>query len=88
MRPCLRYALLTVTTLLGLATVPTRGADAELERPKPLVEMTTAEWWRLRPAHAVAVVPPAMAPRTRVAAPIPEERRNVRVVYPGLVEAR
>lgn len=88
MHPCLRLALLTATTLAGLATVPTRGADAQLERPRPLVPMTAADRWRLRPTQPVAVVSAGALPHLRAAGPIPDERRSVRQVYPALVEVR
>lgn len=87
MKTWLRLAILAATTFAGLATVPTRGDDVHLERPKPPVPMTGAERWRLRPTQ-VAVIVPAAAPRKRAATVIPEERRNVRLVYPALVEAR
>ena len=88
MKPCLRFAILAATTLAGLATVPTQGADGSLERPKPLVQMSGAERWRLRPTQ-VAVVPMSTGSvRARAASAIPEDRRNVRQVYPALVEAR
>lgn len=87
--PWLRLAILSTTTLAGLATVPTRGEDARLERPRPLVQMTGAERWRLRPAQGLAVAPSTTGSvRTRAASAIPDERRNVRQVYPSLVEAR
>lgn len=88
MNPRLRLAILATTTLAGLATVPTEGADGHLERPKPLVQMTGAERWRLRPAQPMAVPATTGGARARAAAAIPEERRHVRQVYPALVEAR
>ncbi|MDP4021811.1 hypothetical protein Q8W71_04160 [Methylobacterium sp. NEAU 140] len=89
MKSWLRLAILAATTFAGLATVPTRGDDVHLERPRPPVPMTGAERWRLRPTQVAAIVPAAAAaPRKRTATVIPEERRNVRLVYPALVEAR
>ncbi|KNY22920.1 hypothetical protein AKJ13_09860 [Methylobacterium sp. ARG-1] len=74
-------------TLAGLATVPTEGADRHLERPKPPVPMASAERWRLRPTE-VAVPVTTGSLRRRTATAIPEDRRNVRLVYPALVEPR
>ncbi|SFL93281.1 hypothetical protein SAMN05192568_101454 [Methylobacterium pseudosasicola] len=74
-------------TLAGLATVPTEGADRHLERPKPPVPMASAERWRLRPTEVVVPVTTGSL-RKRAETAIPEERRNVRFVYPALVEAR
>ena len=88
MKPCLRFAILATTTLAGLATVPTEGADGHLERPKPLVQMAGAERWRLRPTQAAVVPATAGGVRARATSPIPDERRHVREVYPALVEAR
>lgn len=88
MNPRLRFAILAITTLAGLATVPTEGADGHLERPKPLVQMTGAERWRLRPTQAAVATAATGGVRARLAAPIPDERRHVRQVYPALVEAR
>ena len=89
MHPCLRLALLVTTTLAGLATVPTKGEDVHLERPKPLVPMTNAERWRLRPTQTSIALPSVTGSiRVRAATAIPEERRNVRQVYPALTEAR
>ncbi len=74
-------------TLVGLAIVPTQGADGHLERPKPRVQMPAAERWHLRPSQPAA-------PGTtgsiggRVETPIPADRRAVRFVYPALNEAR
>ncbi len=88
MTPCLRFAILATATLAGLATVPTEGADGSLERPKPLLPVSGVERWRLRPTQ-VSVVPASTGSvRTRAASAIPEDRRNVRQVYPALVEAR
>ena len=88
MNRCLRVAILATTTLAGLATVPTKGADGSLERAKPLVQMTGAERWRLRPTQGAVVPGTTGSLRPRTAAAIPEERRHVRQVYPALVEAR
>ncbi|APT34088.1 hypothetical protein MCBMB27_04797 [Methylobacterium phyllosphaerae] len=85
-RPRARLVLLTVLTLAGLATVPTEGADRHLERPKPRVALQAAERWRLRPTESVVTVTGSVRRRPETA--IPEDRRNVRLVYPALVEAR
>jgi hypothetical protein len=82
-----RYGLLALITLAGLATVPTEGADRHLERSKPPVPMASAERWRLRPTE-VAVPVTTGSLRRRAATAIPEDRRNVRFVYPALVAAR
>lgn len=82
-----RYVLLIALTLAGLATVPTEGADRHLERPKPRVAIQAAERWRLRPTEP-AVAATTGSIRKRPATAIPEDRRNVRLVYPALIEAR
>ncbi|SDA29655.1 hypothetical protein SAMN02799622_04555 [Methylobacterium sp. UNC378MF] len=82
-----RFALLAAMTLVGLATVPTEGADRHLERPKPRIALQAAERWRLRPTEP-AVVTMTGSIRQRPETAIPEERRNVRLVYPALIEAR
>jgi hypothetical protein len=79
--------MLVAMTLVGLATVPTRGADSHLERPKPRVSVPAADLWRLRPAEPILPSTTGSISR-RGAAPIPEERRKVRHVYPALVEPR
>lgn len=81
-----RFALLALMTLAGLATAPSNGADAHLERPKPRVPMPAAERWRLRPSDP-ATPGTTGSIRGRPQSPIPESRR-VRVVYPALIEAR
>ncbi|MGH1571602.1 hypothetical protein ACRAWG_14110 [Methylobacterium sp. P31] len=83
----LRFATLAAMTLAGLATVPTEGADRHLERPKPHIPMPSAERWRLRPTEP-ALVSTTGSIRKRPEAAIPENRRNVRLVYPALIEAR
>ncbi|WP_375457490.1 hypothetical protein [uncultured Methylobacterium sp.] len=88
LNPCLRLAILATTALAGLATVPTHGADATLSRDRQPVAMTGADRWRLRPTQTSAVLPAASHPRLRPAMPIPEERRQVRQVYPAFTEAR
>ncbi|MCJ2049623.1 hypothetical protein [Methylobacterium sp. J-070] len=87
LRPPAHLALLTVMTLAGLATVPTQGADGHLERPKPRVQVPAADRWRLRPTE------PVMPSTTgsiggRGETAIPADRRNVRLVYPALIERR
>jgi hypothetical protein len=87
-RPSLtRLALLATMTFAGLATVPTEGADAHLERPKPRVQMPAADRWRLRPTEPILPSTTGSI-RKRPESAIPEERRNVRLVYPALLEAR
>jgi len=86
-RSLARIVLLSLVTLTGLATVPSKGADAHLERPKPRVPMPAADRWRLRPA--VSAMPSTTGSiRSRNETPIPESRRRVRLVYPALIEAR
>lgn len=80
-------ATLTVMTCVSLATVPSQGADVHLERSKPHVQMPAAERWRLRPAEP-AIPSTTGSIRSRAETPIPEDRRNVRLVYPALIEAR
>lgn len=79
--------MLSVMTFAGLATVPTKGADAHLERPKPRVALPAAERWRLRPTESVMPSTTGSI-RKRSETAIPENRRNVRLVYPALIEAR
>lgn len=86
--PCLRLVILAGTSLAGLATVPTHGADATLARDRRPVAMAGAERWRLRPTQSTLVLPAALRPRARPAIPIPDERRQVRLVYPALTETR
>lgn len=88
LNPCLRLAILAATALAGLATVPTHGADATLSRDRQPVAMTGADRWRLRPTQTSAVLPGPAQPRLRPVMPIPEERRQVRQVYPAFTEAR
>jgi hypothetical protein len=82
-----RLALFSLVSLAGLATVPSKGADAHLERPKPRVAIPTADRWRLRSAQA-AMPSTTGSIRGRTETPIPESRRRVRLVYPALIEAR
>ncbi|MGH1591901.1 hypothetical protein ACRBEV_30315 [Methylobacterium phyllosphaerae] len=86
-RPLARFGLLAAMTLAGLATVPTEGADRHLERPKPRIAMQGAERWRLRPTEA-SVTATTGSIRERSEGAVPEGRRNVRLVYPALIEAR
>ncbi|QGY06165.1 hypothetical protein MMSR116_13060 [Methylobacterium mesophilicum SR1.6/6] len=71
----------------GLATVPTEGADRHLERPKPRIQMPAADRWRLRPAEPVTPSTTGSI-RGRAEVQAPAERRNVRLVYPALIEPR
>ncbi|AWN39117.1 hypothetical protein DK427_19220 [Methylobacterium radiodurans] len=70
----------------GPTTFPTHAADGTLGQTRPRVEIG-AEIWRLRPSQTSAALP-AGAARKGAATEIPEARRNVRMVYPALVEAR
>ncbi|MGU3359320.1 hypothetical protein ACLBWX_03195 [Methylobacterium sp. M6A4_1b] len=75
-------ALLLVLTALGLlpaaASEAGRGAAAH-----------TLDPWRLRPSDvAAAEAMPARDAKGRPVSEIPEERRVVRVVYPGLTGPR
>lgn len=79
--------MLTLAAFAGLAAVPSQGADAHLERPKPRVQMPASELWRLRPAEP-AMPSTTGSIRSRAEAPIPESRRHIRLVYPALIEAR
>jgi hypothetical protein len=82
-----RLAMLAALTLIGLATVPTRGADSHLERPKPRISVPAADRWRLRPAEPIMPSTTGSIAR-RGETPMPEERRKVRLVYPALIEPR
>ena len=77
--------LLTTLAALAVLATPARVAEGSpAERPRVALG---AEVWRLRPATAgPAAAPPD--PRGRPAVEIPAERRNVRMVYPALTEAR
>jgi hypothetical protein len=86
-RPWIRFVALAAMSLAGLAIVPTEGADRHLERPKPPVEMPGAQRWRLRPTEP-AVPSTTGSIHKHLAGPELEERRNVRLVYPALIEAR
>jgi hypothetical protein len=83
----IRLAMLATMTFAGLAIVPTEGADVHLERPKPRVQMPAADRWRLRPTEP-ALASTTGSIRKRAETAIPAERRNVRLVYPALLEAR
>jgi hypothetical protein len=79
--------MLAVLIVAGLATVPTEGADRHLERPKPRVQIPAADRWRLRPTEPV--IPSTTGSiRGRAEIQVPAERRNVRLVYPALIEPR
>ncbi|WP_430912640.1 hypothetical protein [Methylobacterium sp. sgz302541] len=82
----LRFAILVTTSLGGFTVMPTQGADGTLAPDRPKVPVAGGELWRLRPAMPVPTVAPE--PKARIATPLPEARRNVRLVYPALVEAR
>ncbi|MDV3143416.1 MAG: hypothetical protein Q8761_03265 [Sweet potato little leaf phytoplasma] len=85
LRECARLVLLAALAA-GPTTFPTHAADGTLGRARPRVEIG-AEIWRLRPSQASAALPAAAIPG-RPVTEIPEARRNVRLVYPALVEAR
>lgn len=74
----------------GPTTFPTHAADGTLGQARPRLEIG-AEVWRLRPSQvsgSLLAGLPAAATRKRPATEIPDTRRNVRMVYPALVEAR
>lgn len=81
MKPPFRPLLPTV---LVLAAGLRPGLAAEPER-----SIAGMEWWRLRSADVVVTgsTTPS-APRRSPVTEIPETRRAVRVVYPGLSAAR
>ncbi len=82
MKPPRRHVLLTA---LVLAANLRPGLAAEPERSVS----TGMEWWRLRSADVVttgSTTPPAT--RKPLITAIPETRRSVRVVYPGLSDGR
>lgn len=84
-----RHGPLILTLLLaGLASA--RSAEPEPGAARPRVEFG-AEIWRLRPAVSAvqaAASTSARDPRAKPVTEIPAARRNVRVVYPALTEAR
>ncbi|WP_336486877.1 hypothetical protein [Methylobacterium nigriterrae] len=89
MKPSPRLSILTIAALAGLAAPPSRAADGTLPRERPPVALTGAERWALRPAQVGPAAPAARpAPAGHEARAIPEERRNVRMVYPAFVESR
>ncbi|GJD77113.1 hypothetical protein [Methylobacterium gregans] len=89
LRESARLALLAALAA-GPTTFPTHAADGTLGgtlgQARPRLEIG-AEIWRLRPSQTSATLPAATAHRGQ-ATEIPETRRNVRMVYPALVEAR
>ncbi|GJD59776.1 hypothetical protein [Methylobacterium dankookense] len=76
--------ILLLALLAGL--VPARAAENGPGVARPRIELG-AEVWRLRPAGDAAA-PPQRDARGRPVTEIPETRRNVRMVYPALTEAR
>ena len=85
LRESARLALLAALAA-GPTTFPTHAADGTLGQARPRMEIG-AEIWRLRPSQTSAPLPAATARRGQETE-IPETRRNVRMVYPALVEAR
>ncbi|GBU16024.1 MULTISPECIES: hypothetical protein [Methylobacterium] len=83
-----RLTLLLASSLGGFAVAPIQAADATLTPGRPLLTTGVAEHWRLRPAAPVPVPTAQPFRNERPAGPIPDERRNVRLVYPALVENR
>jgi len=80
MKTCLRIATLFLAAAGGLATAPTRGADATLNG---------AERWRLRPTREQTTGSiPVRAERSIPLSDLPGERRQVRIVYPGYREGQ
>lgn len=82
MKPLFPLVLLTV---VALASNLRPGLAAEPERPAP----AGMEWWRLRSTDVLTTgsTSPA-ATKTPPVTEIPEARRSVRVVYPGLSGGR
>lgn len=87
MNPCLRLAILTTTALGALSTVPSRAADGMLVRDQAPVALSGTDRWRLKPAEPITTGAMGHGP-SRAASDIPEARRAVRIVYPGLSAAR
>lgn len=88
LRECARLVLLAALAA-GPTTFATHAADGTLSPARSRVEIG-AEVWRLRPSQTSAPLPAGMraaATRKGQGAEIPEARRNVRLVYPALVEA-
>lgn len=89
MKAPFRTALLIAASLGGFAVAPSEGADSTLPPARSAGPLGPADHWRLRPAeHAPAPLPELRGPRGRMATDIPEARRQVRLVYPALIEAR
>lgn len=80
--------ILLLALLAGL--VPAHAAESGPGVDRPRIELG-AEVWRLRPAESgfpASAVPPQRDARGRTVTEIPDSRRNVRMVYPALTEAR
>jgi hypothetical protein len=89
MKTSLRIALFTTTALAALSTVPTQGADGTLARDAAPAPIAGAERWRLRPTEVTITGATAKRPgKAGQESEIPEARRAVRMVYPGLTAAR
>ncbi|GJD93838.1 hypothetical protein [Methylobacterium iners] len=89
MKTSFRIALFTTTALAALGAAPTRGADGMLAREATPAPLSGAERWRLRPAEVTTTGATAKRPgKAGQASEIPEARRAVRMVYPGLTAAR
>lgn len=84
MNRCLRSALLTGAALSAAAFGPLTVAAAGSDRASP----NGADRWRLRPADVTTTGSTGPSPKDRPAFAIPDERRAVRVVYPGLLGER
>ncbi|NEU14162.1 hypothetical protein G3T14_18800 [Methylobacterium sp. BTF04] len=82
MKPSLLSASLAAFAILSGAH-PTLAAEPD--RPAP----SGMEWWRLRSTDVLTTGATSPSPvRTSPASEIPEARRAVRMVYPGLVGSR
>lgn len=81
MKAHLRLVAFATTSVLALAALPTRAADAVLPPAKPRIVLDADGAWTLRPAtdaNGRREVVTARVQRTRV----------VRLVYPALIEPR
>ena len=89
LKPALRIAILGLIALASLAAAPTQGADATLARDRRPVSLSGSEWWALRPSQVGPAAQEPRRPAAEVSAgTIPEARRHVRVIYPGLIATR
>lgn len=89
MKTTLRLALFTTTALAALSAAPTQGADGTLPRDGTAVALAGAERWRLRPTEVTTTGATTRRPgKAAQSDEIPEARRAVRMVYPGLTATR